>query len=288
MHRPSEWDLGHVRSPATKTEYQAIVDHLGDALDFMKTIGADTSGRDNQILSSVDLFMSHEGLHLEYETALTRQLRSGQNGTKAWYNTGAHFLWIGDRTRALDGAHVEYFSGLENPIGIKCGPTMRSEDLAPLLDKLNPRKEIGKCTLITRYGVKNVEKYLPEHIKAVQASGHTVVWACDPMHGNTQNAKSGVKTRDFQDIVAEVRITLDIHKSHGSHLGGVHFELTGDSVTECIGGSMDLQDSDLTQNYQTYCDPRLNYEQSMDVAFLISKHYEKERRAKMADKRQAA
>ncbi|KAG5460191.1 MAG: DAHP synthetase [Olpidium bornovanus] len=149
----------------------------------MKTIGAD-SGYEAQTLRSVDLFMSHEGLHLEYESALTRLLPSGTgSGESAWYNIGTHFLWIGDRTRELDGAHVEYFSGIENPIGIKCGPTMRAEDLGPLLDKLNPKREVGKCTLITRYGVNNVEKHLPDHIAAVQRSGHIVVWACDPMHG---------------------------------------------------------------------------------------------------------
>ncbi|KAL1925179.1 uncharacterized protein VTP21DRAFT_62 [Calcarisporiella thermophila] len=291
LHDPAAWNLAHVRSSSLRKEYQAIVDRLLDALDFMKTIGADANASNNP-LNTVDMFMSHEGLLLEYEQALTRLLPAPSDESSShkhkdgstvggedvrYYNTGAHFLWIGDRTRQLEGAHVEYFRGIENPIGIKVGPSMEPEELPSLLDKLNPRKEIGKITLITRYGAGLIEKYLPGHIKAVQASGHKVVWVCDPMHGNTKNSTQGVKTRHFEDIIQELSKAFRIHKDCGSKLNGVHFELTGDSVTECVGGSMELSDADLSANYQTYCDPRLNYEQSLDMAFMIARHYERER-----------
>ncbi|CAG8498449.1 7495_t:CDS:2 [Acaulospora morrowiae] len=278
LHRPSEWSLHHVRSQGTRQEYQTIVDRLTDALDFMKTIGVDTPVSPvPSPLNSVDLFMSHEGLILEYEQSLTRELKDPETGELKWYNVGSHFLWIGDRTRQLNGAHVEYFRGIQNPIGIKVGPSMQPDELKELLDIVNPNKEIGKVTLITRYGAHQVEKYLPGHIQAVKASGHIVVWACDPMHGNTKNSLSGMKTRHFNSIIEELSKAIHIHKANNSQMNGVHFELTGEGVTECIGGSMQLADSDLSLNYKTYCDPRLNYEQSLDVAFLIAKYYEKER-----------
>ncbi|RUS29412.1 hypothetical protein BC938DRAFT_480694 [Jimgerdemannia flammicorona] len=245
----------------------------------MRTIGADSPQGIPSSLNTVDIFMSHEGLLLEYEQSLTRHLPSPTDpkGERKWYNTGAHFLWIGDRTRQPDGAHVEYMRGIENPIGVKVGPTTKPEDLPELLNRIDPKKEIGKITLITRYGAGNVEKYLPAHIEAVKESGHVVVWVCDPMHGNAKVAPSGVRTRHFADIITELSKTLRIHKDNGRKLNGVHFELTGDRVTECIGGSMELSDEDLSTNYQTYCDPRLNYEQSLDVAFLIAKYYANER-----------
>ncbi|KAJ3164972.1 hypothetical protein HDU88_004953 [Geranomyces variabilis] len=271
LHHPetwnlAQWDFTHVESPAVRSEYQAIVNRLTDSLDFMHTIGADDPTKD--AIRKVDMFMSHEGLLLDYETSLTRKV-DGKH-----YNLGTHYLWIGDRTRQLDGAHVEYFRGLENPVGVKVGPSMKPEELAPLLDILDPNCEPGKVTLITRYGHDKISQYLPDHIKAVQATKHKVVWCCDPMHGNTESTASGVKTRRFNHIAEELGRCFRIHAESGSRLGGVHFELTGDAVTETIGGSMNLLESDLSRNYQTFCDPRLNYEQSLDIAFMIAKYYE--------------
>ncbi|KAI9831141.1 MAG: Aromatic/aminoadipate aminotransferase 1 [Sarea resinae] len=287
LHSPLDWGLGHVQSAEIKAQYQRIISSITDSLRFMRTIGADTAGN----LETVDLYTSHEGLLLEYEQTLTRRLRrpsfvrssddsapAGLVNTtkpthddgKAWYNTSAHFLWIGDRTRQLDGAHVEYFRGLENPIGIKVGPSMATDELVRLLDIVDPRKEIGKVTLITRYGEKKIEGLLGAHIDAVRKSGHVVVWQCDPMHGNTITTPSGIKTRHFTSILSEVSQSLAIHAAHGSFLGGVHLELTGDAVTECIGGSEGLTDSDLQSNYTSYCDPRLNEKQALELAFLVA------------------
>jgi 3-deoxy-7-phosphoheptulonate synthase len=246
----------------------------------MRTVGADNNSAPNA-LNSVDFFVSHEALLLDYESSLTRLLPcSTDKSQKKWYNTGSHFLWIGDRTRQPDGAHVDYMRGIVNPIGIKVGPTTVPHELVELLNTVNPDKEIGKVTLITRFGADKVEQYLPQHIEAVRASGHIPVWVCDPMHGNTKSASGNLKTRHFVDIIQELSQTFRVHKDNGSKLNGVHFELTGDSVTECIGGSMELKDADLSTNYQTHCDPRLNYEQSLDVAFLIAKYYENQRKQK--------
>ncbi|KAI8968247.1 DAHP synthetase [Mycotypha africana] len=280
LHEPSKWNLSHVRSDNVKREYESIVHQLLDSLDFMKTVGADPSDRASSALNSVDFYVSHEALLLDYESSLTRLLPSPSTKEKKWYNTGAHFLWIGDRTRQPNGAHVEYMRGITNPIGIKVGPSTVPEQLVELLHTVNPDKEIGKVTLITRFGANKVESCLPQHIEAVRQAGHMPVWVCDPMHGNTKTAQNGqLKTRHFKDIIQELSQTFRIHKECSSQLNGVHCELTGDSVTECIGGSMDLTDKDLSTNYQTHCDPRLNYEQSLDVAFLIAKYYEKERKS---------
>ena len=298
LHNPMDWGLGHVRDPELQTRYAAIVDSISESLRFMRTVGADTAGQ----LQTVDLFTSHEGLLLEYEEALTRRLRHPANQdrgkptavegapqnaipnghgplppspveesqTHGYYNTSAHFLWVGDRTRQPDHAHVEYLRGLENPIGIKVGPTTSTRDLVNLLDTINPRKEIGKVTLITRYGENRVRELLPQHIAAVRETGHVVVWQCDPMHGNTRSADSGVKTRSFASIFAELSSALQVHKECGSFLGGVHLELTGDAVTECTGGSQGLQDADLERRYETFCDPRLNEKQALELAFLVA------------------
>jgi 3-deoxy-7-phosphoheptulonate synthase len=254
----------------------------------MRTVGADTAGQ----LQTVDLYTSHEGLLLEYEQSLTRNLRkpSSQftpvtpvtrdvnddtNGGKAYYNTSAHFLWVGDRTRQVDGAHIEYFRGIENPIGVKIGPTTSSADLLTLLRTLNPSVEVGKITLITRYGATKVRSLLPAHIRTVEGSEYarSVVWQCDPMHGNTRTTSTGIKTRQFTDIFTELKETLAIHKEEGSYLGGVHLELTGDAVTECTGGSEGLKDDDLSLNYTSFCDPRLNEKQALEMAFLIAGHF---------------
>ncbi|KAJ3074412.1 hypothetical protein HDU98_011289 [Podochytrium sp. JEL0797] len=280
LHHPGSWnleawDLAHVRNPAIRKEYEGIVDRLYDALDFMKTIGADDS---TDSFNSVDMFMSHEGLLLDYEQQFTQQ-----GSDKKFYNLGTHFLWIGDRTRQLDGAHIEYFRGLANPVGVKVGPSMEPAELVRVLDILDPDFETGKVTLITRYGHDKIEQYLPGHIKAVQGTKHKVVWCCDPMHGNTETV-NGVKTRRFDNIAEELGKAFRTHTQNGSSLGGVHFELTGDRVTEAIGGSMELSADDLSTNYQTFCDPRLNYEQSLDIAFSIAKFFQEQRSHLPAEK----
>jgi 3-deoxy-7-phosphoheptulonate synthase len=292
LHNPLDWGLGHVGDQELQAKYSTIVNSIRESLRFMKTIGADTSGQ----LQAIDLFTSHEGLLLEYEEALTRKLkhpsnrnvpatpkvspltggpltdpsiRAGEEPT-GHYNTSAHFIWVGDRTRQPDHAHIEYFRGIENPIGIKVGPSTSTSDLTELLDIVNPRKEVGKVTLITRYGEAKVEELLPIHIAAVRKTGHVVVWQCDPMHGNTRSTASGIKTRSFASILAELSSALKIHKQCGSILGGVHLELTGDAVTECTGGSVGLQDEDLGERYETFCDPRLNEKQALELAFLVA------------------
>ncbi|KAK0184089.1 DAHP synthetase [Armillaria mellea] len=287
LHHPREWSFNHVRSPALRKEFEFIVDGLSDALDFSRTIGAETSARFEQgggrgTVGEVDFYTSHEGLMLDYEGALTRPASSGSGH----YNTSAHFLWIGDRTRQLDGAHVEYFRGIRNPIGIKVGPSMANDELAKLLDVVNPSKEPGRITLISRYGAEKIDAHLPGHIEAVKRSGHPIVWICDPMHGNTLTSSTGYKTRHFSAIIGEITSCLRIHTSSGSRLGGISLEFTGElndegfSVTECLGGSMELSEEQLGLRYQSFCDPRLNFEQSLDVAFLLSNHFKKERRGK--------
>ena len=294
LHSPLDWGLGHVRDEKIKAQYQSIVHNITDSIRFLRTVGADQSSR---TLETIDLYTSHEALLLEYEEPLTRQLKhpaarseliastnssgpsSAQPGKEGWYNTSAHFLWIGDRTRQLDGAHVEYFRGIENPIGIKVGPTMTGAELVALLKIVDPYQQPGRVTLITRYGAGRVRELLGPHIEAVRAAGHVPVWQCDPMHGNTRNANvqgSKVKTRRFTDILAELAAALEIHARCGSHLGGVHLELTGEAVTECVGGSEGLTDDDLALNYTTYCDPRLNEKQALELAFLVARHLRSE------------
>lgn len=281
LNRPLNWGLGHVRDPVLKAKYQEAVDFLTDMVCFMQTIGAE-----NEKLHTVDLFTSHEGLLLEYEQSLTRLLDDPSSPPsrprKQYYDTSAHFLWIGDRTRQLDHAHVEFFRGVANPLGVKVGPTTPTSDLLELLRTLNPSREPGKITLITRYGADKVASLLPAHIRAVEDSEYagTVVWQCDPMHGNTRSASCGFKTRNFSDIFSELQQTLRIHKEQGSYLGGVHLELTGDAVTECLGGSEGLGEDDLSTNYTSFCDPRLNEKQALELAFLIADHYRSERRPK--------
>lgn len=294
LHSPLDWGLGHVRDENIKAKYQRIIESITESLRFMRTIGADSAAHG---LETVDLYTSHEALLLQYEQALTRHLlhppslnSSAPSSTctstslatpapvslppsKGFYNTSAHFLWIGDRTRQITGAHIEYIRGIENPIGIKVGPTLPADELASLLDIVNPARTVGKITLITRYGDTRIAALLPAHIRAVQASGHTVVWQCDPMHGNTRSTPSGVKTRQFSSILSEVAQALRIHREEGSYLGGVHLELTGDAVTECVGGSEGLTDEDLGGNYTTYCDPRLNEKQALELAFLVAGFY---------------
>ncbi|WFD17934.1 hypothetical protein MCAP1_000145 [Malassezia caprae] len=268
LHAPHSWNFHHVQNKELQEQYSRIMDAITDALDFMHTVGADP-GASNSALKTVDYFSSHEGLMLEYEQALTHETPRGT------YNLSAHTVWIGDRTRQLDGAHVEFFKQIRNPVGVKVGPSMSPAELVDILEALNPNLEKGRVTLISRYGASKIADLLPAHIQAVQSSRHagTVVWCSDPMHGNTIASPSNpkVKTRVFSDVVAELTKSMEIHASMNSCLGGVHLELTGDEgVTECIGGSMELSDEELARRYLTHCDPRLNYEQSLDIAFIIS------------------
>lgn len=287
LHSPLDWGLGHVITPSIKEKYERIVSHVTDALRFMHTVGIDT----DRGVETVEVFTSHEGLSLEYEQSLTRHLRrpdsprhvhhsvpiapAGQS-EKRFYATSGHFLWIGDRTRQLDGAHVEFFRGIANPIGIKIGPSMTADELVKILDVVNPTREIGKVTLISRYGAAKVAQHLPVHIAAVQQSGHIPVWQCDPMHGNTQTTLSGFKTRHFSDILSELKQALEIHRAAGSFLGGMHLELTGEAVTECVGGAGGLTEEDLGERYTTFCDPRLNEKQALELAFLVAGFYREE------------
>lgn len=284
LHRPLAWELGHVRDPALQTKYSTIVNAITDSLRFMRTIGAGGS----PALQTVDIYTSHEGLVLEYEQALTRRLptppssrgaplaatNSSTNDGMSYYNTSAHFVWIGDRTRQIGGGHVEFFRGIENPIGVKIGPTTSSSDLLALLRTLNPHAEVGKITLITRYGASKIRELLPNHIRTVEDSEYRqcVVWQCDPMHGNTRSTATGIKTRQFADIFSELQQCFEIHKEQGSYLGGMHLELTGDAVTECTGGSEGLVDEDLSLNYTSFCDPRLNEYQTLEMGFLVASH----------------
>ena len=223
---------------------------------------------------TVELFASHEGLLLPYEEAHTIQVDD------RWYNLGAHMLWIGDRTRQLDGAHVEYFRGIENPMGVKVGPTMQPSELVELLETLEPKNRAGRITLITRMGADKVADGLPVLIEAVERAGRQVVWSCDPMHGNTESTSSGVKTRNFDNISLELEETFRVHDQMKTILGGVHFELTGQDVTECVGGPQELSESDLSRSYETYCDPRLNYAQSMEMAFLMAQRLQMRRQSR--------
>ncbi|KAJ3340245.1 hypothetical protein HDU93_007207 [Gonapodya sp. JEL0774] len=291
LHRADGWDLGleYVVEEGLRADYRRVLTALTDALDFMGTIGADDPMRQSS-LSTVDIFVSHEGLSLEYEERLTRPAKSRFGGPNydprkrspapgevstpqpaTFYNLGAHMIWLGDRTRQIDGAHVEYFRGIRNPIGIKVGPSMTPQELIRLLDIVDHEKEIGRVVLITRFGAGKVEGKLEPLVEAVREGGWKVVWCCDPMHGNTHTTESGIKTRPYPAIVAEVVSSFEVHRRIGSRLAGVHFECTGDRVTECLGGSMELQVGQLEERYETACDPRLNYEQSLDVAFVIAK-----------------
>ncbi|KAL4885532.1 DAHP synthetase [Aspergillus karnatakaensis] len=285
LHSPLDWGLGHVIEPSIKENYERIVTRVTDALRFMQTVGIDT----DRGVETVDVYTSHEGLLLEYETSLTRLLKdpsppqhtfaptpastTNPSPSKSHYATSSHFLWIGDRTRQLNGAHVEFFRGIANPIGIKIGPSMAPEELITLLDTINPSKEIGKVTLISRYGASKIASHLPAHIAAVQSSGHLPVWQCDPMHGNTHSTPSGVKTRDFKNILSELKQALEIHRAAGSFLGGMHLELTGEAVTECVGGAGGLTEEGLGERYTTFCDPRLNEKQALELAFLVAGFY---------------
>eukprot|EP00045_Choanoeca_perplexa_P017412 m.253165 g.253165 ORF g.253165 m.253165 type:complete len:469 (+) comp17531_c0_seq8:102-1508(+) len=260
LHHPDTWDMSFVKLDEKRGKYEEMITEIKRALEFMEACGA----MDDPSMSQASLYSSHEGLVLDFEEAVTRKV-----GDK-YYNLGAHFIWIGDRTRQLDGAHVEYFRGIANPIGIKVGPTTDPTELVELITKINPSNEPGRITLITRFGAAKVRDHLPLVIRAVKAAGCVVAYECDPMHGNTRKAEGGLKTRSFNDILDELLATFDVHQAEESWLGGVHFELTGDDVTECTGGATELADGDLSTNYESFCDPRLNCHQSLEMAFLIA------------------
>ena len=268
LHHPEYWDLRfmhHASLPEElRREYQQMSRRLAEALKFMEALGE--TGIDD--LSRVAFFTSHEGLNLLYESAQTRRVprRDG------WYNLTTHLPWIGERTRALDGAHVEYFRGIANPVGVKVGPSTTPADLLALIDRLNPRDEPGRMVVIHRMGAARIAQALPALLHVVRHARRKVLWVCDPMHGNGVTTRHGVKTRDFNDILGELRQAFDLHEREGTVLGGVHFELTGEDVTECVGGAAGITEDDLTGNYSSLCDPRLNYQQALEMAFLIARH----------------
>ena len=270
VHQVHSWTLGFTEGEKA-SRYREMAARISDALDFMSAAGLDSAVSHD--LRTVDFYTSHEGLLLEYEEALTRLDSTSGN----WLAGSGHMIWIGDRTRQPDGAHVEFCRGVLNPIGLKCGPTTSAEDLKVLMAKLNPENEAGRLTLIARFGVGSVGDHLPRLIKAVEEEGANVVWSCDPMHGNTIKSATGYKTRPFDSVLREVREFFEVHAAEGTIPGGVHFEMTGQDVTECTGGLNALSDEDLSSRYHTACDPRLNASQSLELAFLVAEELVKRR-----------
>nr|WP_022686409.1 3-deoxy-7-phosphoheptulonate synthase class II [Sphingomonas phyllosphaerae] len=278
LHQVHRWTHDFMgRSPWAK-KYAETADRIGEALDFMEACGIspDTVPQ----LSQTTFYTSHEALLLPFEEALTRQ----DSLTGDWYDTSAHFLWIGDRTRFEGSAHVEFLRGIGNPIGVKCGPSLDPDALLRMLDTLNPDRVPGRVTLITRYGYDQIEAHLPRLVRAVTRAGHPVIWSCDPMHGNTVKAATGYKTRPFERILSEVRGFFAVHRAEGTHAGGIHAEMTGQNVTECTGGAIDVTEQSLADRYHTHCDPRLNAGQSLELAFLLAEMLNTE----MAERRKAA
>jgi 3-deoxy-7-phosphoheptulonate synthase len=263
LHHPEYWELGFVAHSPHAAEYTRMVQSIGESLRFMETL----TGCVLADINRVDFFSSHEGLHLLYEQAQTRQVPRHTG----WYNLSTHFPWIGERTRTLDGAHVEYFRGIANPIGVKIGPAATAEELLALADVLNPHNEPGRLTFIVRFGAGCVANCLPPLAQALRRQGRQVLWCCDPMHGNTETTSEGIRTRRFGNILAELETSYRVLQDCGTHLGGVHFELTGDNVTECLGGASGVTEADLSRDYRTQLDPRLNYEQAMELALLLAR-----------------
>lgn len=263
LQRVHSWNQEFVIQSPMGRSYERLAKQIEQAIKFMETIGIPT---DNPQINQTELFTSHEALLLEYEEALTR-VDSTSNG---WYDCSAHMLWIGERTRQVDGAHVEFLRGVLNPIGVKIGPTYDLDDVKRLVEILNPENEAGRITIITRLGMKKIEKVLPPLLRGMKKEGFNIVWSCDPMHANTYTAESGHKTRNFNDILSEITCFFETHWSEGTVPGGVHFEMTGENVTECTGGARNIIDEELHHNYLTTCDPRLNAEQSLEVAFQIA------------------
>lgn len=269
LHQVNRWNMAFLANNPLKERYQDVASRIQDSLEFMDVMGINTSN--TPTLHETTLFTSHEALLLNYEQALTRV----DTLTGNWYNCSAHMLWIGERTRQLDHAHVQFFKGIHNPIGVKVGPSMQGDELIRLIDALNPDNTPGRLTLITRMGADNLERHLPALLRRVKQEGRKVVWSSDPMHGNTFKASSGYKTRNFDAILREIQQFFSAHHAEGTHAGGIHLEMTGQHVTECTGGAYKISDDDLAQAYQTQCDPRLNADQVLEMAFLVADHLKK-------------
>ena len=263
------WNLGFVNKSPQGKRFKEIQEKISDALAFMEACGINPDS--NRRLRTVNFFTSHEALLLPFEESMTRI----DSTTGEYHDTSAHFVWIGDRTRQLEGGHVEFCRGIKNPIGLKCGPSLKTTELIRLCNILNPENEKGKITLITRFGYDNVEKFLPKLIRSIKKEGLNVVWSCDPMHGNTIKSANGFKTRPFNNVVKEVKNVFAVHQAEGSFAGGLHIEMTGQNVTECTGGAQKISDQDLSHRYHTHCDPRLNASQALELAFLISDEIKK-------------
>ena len=276
LHNIHRWTLGFVDGSPNSARYRELADKISESLSFMQAIGV--TPESHQELHRVDVFTSHEALLLGFEEAMTRV----DSTTGDLYDTSAHLLWIGERTRQLDGAHVEYMRGIKNPIGLKVGPTIEPDDLLRLIDVLNPKDEAGRLTLYGRFGSDKIAARLPQLMDATRKAGRQLVWAIDPMHGNTLTANNGYKTRPFDRILAEVKSFIEIAGAEGVHPGGVHLEMTGQNVTECLGGARALAEGDLADRYHTHCDPRLNADQALELAFLISEKLKATRVAERA------
>ncbi|MFY8299125.1 class II 3-deoxy-7-phosphoheptulonate synthase [Pseudoalteromonas sp. SS15] len=264
LHQVNRWNMSFVAANPLKEKFQQLADRIQDALQFMEVCGIDSSVAPS--LKETSLYTSHEALLLGYEEALTRR----DHLTGDWYDCSSHFVWIGERTRQLDHAHIEFFRGIKNPIGVKVGPGMKPDELIELIDALNPENIPGRLTLITRMGADILPEKLPALVRKVQEEGRKVIWSSDPMHGNTEKATTGYKTRSFNNILREISQFFAVHKSEGSYAGGVHLEMTGQHVTECTGGAYGLSDEDLAQRYRTQCDPRLNADQVLELGFLVA------------------
>lgn len=269
LQRVASWNLGFAKDSPFADRYMRLAEQISASLEFVDACGVNPNNSTK--MRGVDFYTSHEALLLQYEEALTRVDRSTGDTVAG----SGHMIWIGDRTRQPDGAHVEFCRGVSNPIGFKCGPSLTEDDLMQLIDTLNPKDEAGRITLICRFGAGKVAEHLPRLIRRVQREGRNVVWSCDPMHGNTIKADSGYKTRPFDKVLQEVREFFDIHEAEGSYAGGVHFEMTGKDVTECLGGMHGLASADLSSRYHTVCDPRLNASQALELAFLLAEELEK-------------
>ncbi len=264
LRRVHGWNLDFVDESPQGEKYKELAERIAESLKFMESCGI--NAENVPLLKQTEFYTSHEALLLGYEQALTRK----DSTTGLWYGTSAHFLWIGDRTRQIDGAHVEFLSGLDNPIGIKVGPSMDPEELIQITEKLNPKNEPGRITLIVRMGAEKIKNSFPPLLRKINAEGRNVVWVSDPMHGNTLKASNGYKTRKLDDILLEVKNFFSCHLSEGTYPGGVHFEMTGQDVTECLGGEQDISEEDLSNRYHTFCDPRLNAKQALELSFLIA------------------
>jgi 3-deoxy-7-phosphoheptulonate synthase len=273
LHNVHRWTLDFVAGSPSSEKYRSLASRISESLAFMEACGI-TPELVPQ-LRSTDFYTSHEALFLGYEQALTRV----DSTTGDWYCTSAHMVWIGDRTRQADGAHIEFCRGIKNPIGLKCGPSLAEDDLLRLIDILNPDDKPGRLTLICRFGSDKVAEKFPKLLRAVQRAGRKVVWSCDPMHGNTIKSSNGYKTRPFDRVLKEVRTFFEVHRAEGTHAGGIHLELTGKDVTECLGGPQDISEKDLSSRYDTHCDPRLNASQALELAFLIAENLREERKA---------